>query len=81
MPFDLWDMSFQLAWLPAVIVATLVGVVAAVVVGIPALRVRGLFLAVITLAFAVMCSNWLFRQSVFTGSRVRHDHAAASNRR
>ena len=38
------------------------------VIGIPALRVRGLFLAVITLAFAVMCSNWLFRQAVFTGS-------------
>ncbi len=30
---------------------------------------RGLFLAVITLAFAVMCSNWLFRQSTWTGSQ------------
>ena len=45
-----------------------VGVVAALVIGIPALRVRGLFLAVITLAFAVMCSNWLFRQPAWTGS-------------
>ncbi len=68
-PFNLWDMSFQMAWLPAVICSVLVGVVAAVVIGIPALRVRGLFLAVITLAFAVMCSNWLFRRPLFTGSQ------------
>ena len=54
----------------------LVGVFAAIIIGIPALRARGLFLAVITLAFAVMCSNWLFRLPLFTGSRVRHHHAA-----
>jgi len=68
-PFDAWDMSFRMAWLPAVICAVIVGVVAAVIIGIPALRVRGLFLAVITLAFAVMCSNWLFRRPLFTGSQ------------
>jgi ABC-type branched-subunit amino acid transport system permease subunit/ABC-type branched-subunit amino acid transport system ATPase component len=68
-PFDLWDMSVQLAWLPAVIVSTLVGIAAAIVIGLPALRARGLFLAVITLAFAVMCSNWLFRQPMWTGTR------------
>ena len=68
-PFDLWDMQFQLAWLPAVIIATAVGVLAAVAIGIPALRARGLFLAVITLAFAVMCSNWLFRLPTWTGSK------------
>ena len=67
-PFDLWDMQVQMAWLPAVICATAVGALSALVIGIPALRVRGLFLAVITLAFAVMCSNWLFRQSTWTGS-------------
>src|SRR6185436_20384261 len=68
-PFDLWDMQFQLAWLPAVIIATAVGVLAAVAIGIPALRARGLFLAVITLAFAVMCSNWLFRLPTWTGTK------------
>ena len=67
-PFDLWDMQVEMAWLPAVICATAVGALSALVIGIPALRVRGLFLAVITLAFAVMCSNWLFRQSTWTGS-------------
>jgi ABC-type branched-subunit amino acid transport system permease subunit/ABC-type branched-subunit amino acid transport system ATPase component len=68
-PFDLWDMQFEMAWFPAAVCSTLVGIVAALIIGIPALRARGLFLAVITLAFAVMCSNWLFRQPAFTGSR------------
>ena len=68
-PFDLWDMHFHMAWVPATILATAVGVIAAIAIGIPALRARGLFLAVITLAFAVMCSNWLFRQSTWTGSK------------
>jgi ABC-type branched-subunit amino acid transport system ATPase component/ABC-type branched-subunit amino acid transport system permease subunit len=67
-PFDLFDASVQLAWLPAVAISTGVGVAAAIVIGVPALRARGLFLAVITLAFAVMCSNWLFRLPVWTGS-------------
>jgi ABC-type branched-subunit amino acid transport system permease subunit/ABC-type branched-subunit amino acid transport system ATPase component len=66
-PFNLWDMSFELGWLPAVLISTAVGVVTAVVVGLPALRVRGLYLAVTTLAFAVMCQSWLFRQEVFLG--------------
>ena len=68
-PFNLWDMQFEMAWLPAVSCAVLVGIFAAIIVGIPALRVRGLFLAVITLAFAVMCSNWLFRRPLVTGSK------------
>jgi ABC-type branched-subunit amino acid transport system permease subunit len=62
-------MSFHMAWLPAVVCSVFVGVFAAVIIGIPALRVRGLFLAVITLAFAVMCSNWLFRRPLFTGNQ------------
>ena len=67
-PFNLADVSVQMAWFPAVVCSTLVGVFAAIIIGIPALRARGLFLAVITLAFAVMCSNWLFRLPLFTGS-------------
>jgi ABC-type branched-subunit amino acid transport system permease subunit/ABC-type branched-subunit amino acid transport system ATPase component len=67
-PFNLADVSVQMAWFPAVVCSTLVGVFAAIIIGIPALRARGLFLAVITLAFAVMCSNWLFRLPMFTGS-------------
>ena len=36
---------------------------AAAVMGLPALRVRGLFLAVVTLAFALAADSWLFGQS------------------
>ncbi len=64
-PFDLWDMHLTVGWLPGLAIATTVGVVAAIVVGIPALRVKGLFLAVTTLAFAVMAQTWMYRQSVF----------------
>jgi ABC-type branched-subunit amino acid transport system ATPase component/ABC-type branched-subunit amino acid transport system permease subunit len=39
--------------------ATGAGVVAAIAVGLPALRVRGLFLAVTTLGFAVAAKGWL----------------------
>jgi ABC-type branched-subunit amino acid transport system ATPase component/ABC-type branched-subunit amino acid transport system permease subunit len=67
-PFNLVDMQFELPWLVAAGIATAVGAAAALLIGLPALRVRGLFLAVITLAFAVAASNWVFRQSAFTGS-------------
>ena len=66
-PFDLFDASVALPWGLAVIVATALGVVAAVIVGLPALRVKGLFLAVTTLAFAVAAGAWLFNQDFFTG--------------
>jgi ABC-type branched-subunit amino acid transport system ATPase component/ABC-type branched-subunit amino acid transport system permease subunit len=46
----------------ALLFAGISGGVAAFVVGLPALRIRGLFLAVSTLAFAVASSSWLFRQ-------------------
>ena len=66
-PFDMFDLSLELPWALAMVVATAVGVAAAVVVGLPALRVRGLFLAVTTLAFAVAAATWLFVQDFFTG--------------
>ncbi len=59
--------SFTLEWGLALVISVLVGVVAAFIIGIPALRVRGLYLAVATLAFAVAAANWLFIQDVFTG--------------
>lgn len=45
--------------------AAVAGGLAAVVVGLPALRVKGPFLAVTTLAFAVACQSWLFGQDIF----------------
>jgi ABC-type branched-subunit amino acid transport system ATPase component/ABC-type branched-subunit amino acid transport system permease subunit len=51
----------------AAVLATVITVGTALIVGAPALRVRGLFLAVTTLAFAVMTSSWLLRLDVLTG--------------
>ena len=66
-PFNLFNLAVKLPWGWAMVAATAVGVVAAVIVGLPALRVRGLFLAVTTLAFAVAAASWLFLQDFFTG--------------
>ncbi len=68
LPFTDSYLQWELPWILAALVATAVGTAAALIVGLPALRVRGLFLAVCTISFAVACSNWLFRQPVFVGS-------------
>ncbi len=49
------------------LVGGVVGTAAAVVVGLPALRVKGLFLAVTTLGFAIATQQWLLSRSVFLG--------------
>jgi ABC-type branched-subunit amino acid transport system ATPase component/ABC-type branched-subunit amino acid transport system permease subunit len=54
-------------FLPAVGYGTVAGVLAALLIGFPALRVRGLFLAVTTLGFAVAARTWLFERPVFLG--------------
>ncbi|MBW3664047.1 MAG: ATP-binding cassette domain-containing protein [Actinobacteria bacterium] len=46
----------------AVVWATAIGALVALVVGLPALRIRGLFLAVTTLSLAVFTSTWLVSQ-------------------
>ncbi len=56
----------------AVGLAVVAGVVAGLVVGAPALRLRGLLLAVTTLAFAAAANTWLFSLDVFrsTGTAI-----------
>lgn len=49
----------------ALVLATVVTIVVAMIIGAPALRVRGLFLAVTTFAFAVACEFWLLGQPIF----------------
>lgn len=49
----------------SLVFAGLVGVVAAVIVGLPALRMKGLFLAVTTLGFGLATSNWLLSPRFF----------------
>jgi ABC-type branched-subunit amino acid transport system ATPase component/ABC-type branched-subunit amino acid transport system permease subunit len=44
--------------------------VASVLVGLPALRIRGLMLAVTTLSFAVAAQSWLFHQTWMLGEGV-----------
>lgn len=44
----------------------LIGVPLAVLIGVPALRLRGFFLALATLAFMVACESWLFTQPALT---------------
>ena len=55
-------------------VAIAYGVVAcvfvALLVGLPALRVRGLFLAVTTIGFAVAVDSWVVRRPVFVGNNT-----------
>ncbi|MHB8467028.1 MAG: branched-chain amino acid ABC transporter permease, partial [Acidimicrobiales bacterium] len=46
----------------ALVFVAAVGVIAAAIVGLPALRLRGLFLAVTTLAFAVLVDRYLTQQ-------------------
>jgi len=54
----------QLGYPPwmALLYATVAGGLVALVIGLPALRIRGLFLAVATLAFAVASQAWLYGQ-------------------
>jgi ABC-type branched-subunit amino acid transport system ATPase component/ABC-type branched-subunit amino acid transport system permease subunit len=49
----------------SLVLSALVGGVAAILVGIPALRIRGLFLAVTTLAFGVPVSTYLLNSAHF----------------
>ena len=54
----------------AVAYAVVAAVLAAIVVGLPALRVRGLFLAVTTLGFAVAVDSWVVRRPIFVGDNT-----------
>jgi ABC-type branched-subunit amino acid transport system ATPase component/ABC-type branched-subunit amino acid transport system permease subunit len=54
----------------AFIVAGLAAAGASLFIGLPALRIRGLMLAVTTLGFALAAQNWLFQQSWMLGEGV-----------
>jgi len=53
---------------PLLVAAGAIGAAVMVMIGLPALRVRGLTLAVTSLGFAVVASEWLFHVSWFTAS-------------
>jgi ABC-type branched-subunit amino acid transport system ATPase component/ABC-type branched-subunit amino acid transport system permease subunit len=52
--------------------AAVAGALCALVVGFPALRVRGPFLALTTLAFAVGAQGWLYYQPIFGTEAIFH---------
>jgi branched-chain amino acid transport system permease protein len=56
-----WGLDLSLA----VLVGGLAGAFVSVIIGLPALRVRGMFLAVTTLAFAITASNFLLNPTYF----------------
>jgi ABC-type branched-subunit amino acid transport system ATPase component/ABC-type branched-subunit amino acid transport system permease subunit len=55
----------QLGYPPwiTILYATAAGGLVALVIGLPALRIRGVYLAVVTLGFAVASQTWLYGQS------------------
>ena len=54
--------TVEQGWEPltSIVVAGVIGALVAVLVGLPALRLRGLYLAVTTLAISVAASEWIF---------------------
>ena len=58
-------LNHGLPFLAGLIVVPLAGAVLALVIGLPALRIRGVFLGVTTLAFAVAANSYIFGWHVF----------------
>jgi len=56
------------------------GAAASVIIGLPALRIRGLMLAVTTLAFAFMVNGWLLHQPWVLGDGVQPAHVVILGR-
>jgi ABC-type branched-subunit amino acid transport system ATPase component/branched-subunit amino acid ABC-type transport system permease component len=61
--------SAGFGWPAAVVVSAAVGAIGALLIGLPALRIRGVQLAVVTLGVSVAASNWLFQSNVLTGGQ------------
>jgi len=57
--------STELPYLLSMLLGVLWGVAAAIVVGVPALRVKGLYLAVVTLGFGLAIRTWFILGSKF----------------
>jgi branched-subunit amino acid ABC-type transport system permease component len=70
-------------FVPALITATAIGAASAALLGLPALRVRGVYLAVVTLGFAVAVENWLLPSTLLSGGQtlilVSAGHLASLN--
>ena len=58
---EAWGVDLTLS----LVIAAIVGGLAAFLVGLPALRLRGLYLAVVTLVFALSVTSWLLNDRFF----------------
>jgi ABC-type branched-subunit amino acid transport system ATPase component/ABC-type branched-subunit amino acid transport system permease subunit len=58
----------QVPFVPAILLGSVVACLVAVAVGAGALRVKGLLLAISTLAFAIAAEQYIFAQPLFAGS-------------
>lgn len=60
-------------YLIALVLAVGIGMLVSLAIGLPALRIRGLYLAIVTLGFNLACQAYLFRQSFLGGSSAGRD--------
>jgi ABC-type branched-subunit amino acid transport system permease subunit len=60
-------------YLIALVLAIVVGMAVSLVIGLPALRIRGLYLAIVTLGFNLACQVYLFKQGFLGGSSAGRD--------
>jgi branched-chain amino acid transport system permease protein len=51
----------------ALVVVAVAGAAISLVLGVPSLRLKGVYLAIATLAFGAMCQNYLFNQEIISG--------------
>jgi branched-chain amino acid transport system permease protein len=58
----------HIPYLIALVLAIGVGMLVSLVIGLPALRIRGLYLAIVTLGFNLACQVYLFKQAFLGGS-------------
>jgi branched-chain amino acid transport system permease protein len=65
---NLFD-RFHVPFLVTVPLVVLIGMVVSLVIGIPALRIKGLYLAIVTLTFSYAAEFYIFKSSTFGGSQ------------
>ncbi|MDQ1444687.1 MAG: branched-chain amino acid transport system permease protein livM, partial [Acidimicrobiaceae bacterium] len=51
----------HIPYLLTMVLTVLIGMAVSLVIGLPALRIRGLYLAIVTLSFNLACEYWLFK--------------------
>ena len=58
-------------FLMSVVLGVATAALASIIIGIPAMRLKGLALALATLAFALAATSWLFRLDIFLGNGIQ----------